>query len=553
MFILGVADGPGGGAVVVDNDRVVAAVSQARVRGELVDHRFPWEAIDEALRLAGASRADVDLIGVAGRFTPLLALRKRPWLRRLVSAPFSPMLDLQVFWQGVLRYTGAGAYDADVAAEWLDQQFAERGFKHARLVTVDVHRALAAAAYRLQPRDEALVITLHPMGDGVSLAVHLGRLGQLDGIFVQRGFASLDVHLQRAVAALGLRPGIDRRLLDDLAARGTVDPTLVRLLAEHLTADGPNLARSRTPMPTRRNHPVYARIAEISREDAAASILDNLVETVREVVRAHVRKTGVSHVALAGGVFEYPRLVAAVAELPEVDSVSALPDAGTMLLPWGAAATLAGLAPHEPELLVGRPVDEGLAASALTRAGLVSLRKASLVDRLVEGKAVLRFREREGPDAISLGQRCVLVRADDTLAIDRVRRALGRDPSELPRCLYIPTANSEKFPSQAALEGPLGHGTAAPVAPAPFARAYKPVVAPDGRAHVQLISEQRQPGLFQLMRGVLRNSGCGALAAFPIAEGDGPLVGDPELAVEVWRRGGFAALQLGTHYVERDA
>lgn len=553
MIILGVADGPDGGAAVVNNDRVVACVTSAQVQGDRAPIGFPWEAVHAALRLAGAGPADVDLIGVAGRFTPLLAVRKRPWLRRLVSSPFSPLLDAQVFWQGVLRFTGAGAYDADVAAEWLDSLFTARGFRHARLVTVDVHRALASAAYRLQPRSEALVVSLHPAGDGVSLAVHLGRMGQLDSVFVQRGFASLELHLLRMVAALGLRPAIDARLLDDLAARGTVDPTLVRLLAQHLTADGPNLARSRAPLPTRRADPVYARIAEIDQVDAAASIVDNVVETVREIVRAHVKRTGVGHVALAGGLFELPRVVAAVAELPEVDSVSALPGSGSLSLQIGAASTLAGLAPHQPELLIGEQVDDGLVTAALTRAGLRSLRKASLAERLVGGEALLRFRDREGPDAISLGHRCVLVRADDQLAIERVRRALGRNPAEIPRCLYIPTANSEPFPEQASMRGPLEVGTAAPRAPSSFVRSYPSLVAPDGRVHVQIVSEQRQAGLFQLMRGVLRSSGCGALAAFPLAEGDGPLVHRAEHAVEVWRRGGFRAMQIGAHYVERDA
>jgi carbamoyltransferase len=554
LIILGVSDGPHGGAAVVENDRVVSAISQPRLVGEHTSHRFPWEAVDAALAMAGATPDDVDLVGVAGRITPLLFVRRRPRLRRMLEAPFSPALDLQVFWQAVLRYSGGQAYDADVAAEWLDARFAKRGFGHARLVTVDIHRALAAGAYRMQPDDDALVITLHPMGDGVAVAVHDGRAGQLDLVFHQPGFSALHVHLLRVVAAMGLRPGVDTLLLDDLASHGTPDSTLVRLLAGHVSADGPVLTRSTVFRRPGNGDEVYSRIAELSRVDAAASVLDNLTETVRDLVRHHVRRAGASGrtISVAGGVFEYPRIAAAVAEIPEVGSLSVQPGAGSLLLPVGAAATLAGLAPQAMSPQLGLGVNEDEAAAALSRGGLRSVRKASLVDLLCRGEAVLRFRGRESADPISQGDRCVLVRADDVYAIARVREALGRPAEELPRCLVIPTLNEEPFEVASKAATPLATGALAPIAPAKFAARYPGVVAPDGRVHVQRVDEARQPGIFQVIKALKRYSGCAAVAAFPIVEGDGPVVRDPSHVVEIWRRCGFAALQLGSHYVERD-
>ena len=44
-----------------------------------------------------------------------------------------------------------------------------------------------------------------------------------------------------------------------------------------------------------------------------------------------------------------------------------------------------------------------------------------------------------------------------------------------------------------------------------------------------------------------------ARVANALAEGDSPAVAEPEHAIEVWRRAGFEAMQIGAHYVERGA
>lgn len=553
MLVLGVADGPEASAALVKDDELVAWVSQSRLDGEHRSVGLPWGAMDAALAEAGVERGDVDFVAVAGRFSPPLMLRRRPWLRKAVGSPFSPWHDVQVFWQAVLRHSGLGAYEADVAAEWLEGLFNKRGFEPWRLRTVDIHQALAEAAYRLQPEDDAVIIGVHPMGDGVALAVHTANGGQLDRTWVQRGFASLHVHWMRAIAAMGLRPGIDDRRLALLALEGSRDATLDRLLAQHLHAEGPRMSRTAFPRVGVDRDAVYDRIRELSPADAAASVYENMRSTICDVVRYHVRRGGKGCVALAGEVFELPRMVAAVAAIEEVDSVSVLPSPGRGALALGAAAHHAGLAPHQPNLLLGPTLSDERVSRALARAGVRSVRKAGLPNVLFSGGAVVRFRGRPGPGPIGMGERCVMVRADDAEAIARVRARLGLPDDITPTVLAIPTLNESWTDEMETLRGPLSWGAAAPMADAAFKRRYGPSVASDGRVTLQRVEKERQPSLHRVLEAFLRASGCGALAAFPLAEGDAPAVAEPEHAIEVWRRAGFEAMQIGAHYVEQGA
>lgn len=553
MLILGVSDGPDASAAAVVDDRLVAVHRQSSSDGVPRSRAFPWGAVDATLKSIHAEPGDVDLVAVAGRFSPPLFLRRRPGLRKLVGSAFSPVLDAQLVWQAMMRQSGWGAFEGDRAAEWLDGEFKQRGFGHRRLVTVDMHRALAEAAYRLQPRDEVLIISVHPGGDGAAVAVHVGRGGLLDRMWAQQGFASLHLHLRRCAEAMGFRPILDDPRQRGAAARGEPDPRLLSLLAELLYVDGPRLSRTRLPRKARPSRdPVYEALAEAPQEVAAASVMKNLRDTIAGLVRHHVREHGIPHVALAGEVFEDPRVVARIAEMDEVASVSVLPEAGWGSASVGAAVGYGGLAPHSPDLYVGPDVSGDAIPGLLARAGLTSRRKANLVDLLAGGGAVVRFRGRAGIGRGGLGDRAVLMRADDPMAVDRARSALGLTHDDEPVCIAIPTPNEARLPDGEKLAGCMAHGTAALRVDRMFAARYPGVVLADDRVLLHRVPPEGHTGLHQLIQALLRSTGCAAVAAFPIAEGDGPPVADAAHALEVWRRAGLAAIQLGPFWVEKD-
>ncbi len=554
MVILGLADGPDAGAALVVDDRVVALEEQERHDQVPRSRAFPWQAIHAVLRGAGLTAADVDLVAVAGRFTPPLVVRRRPSLGGLAGQnPFSPTADLAIYLQAALRGSGFGAMEAERAAELLEGRLREKGFRMQRVVLVDLHKALAEAVYRCQPHDQMAVFTLHPMGDGAVFSVWKGKAGQLDKMWEQRGFNALHLHLARCSRALGLEPLVDDDRLFGLAGRGTPDPRLVELLRGQLRAEGPRL-ECEDPLQlgafsllSRRGssaEAVYRTLADARPEDAAASVMANLVDVACALVRHHATALGCRTIGLGGALFENPRLVAALAETGAYDHVWTHPTPGFASLPAGAAVALAGVAPralaspgqgeHWSDEDCARALDDERVPHGPADLGA-----------LLDAGPVARFQGRAGYGRHGMGTRSVLVRADRPDQIAAARRALGRPSEEEPLAL-VP--GDEALPADAArISGPLRYGTVAPRAPAGFGERYPGVVAPDGRVHWSVLEPDGDPELHAASLALRARTGSGAIVAWPLATGREPPVSRPMDAIRVWRAMGLGALVVGGH------
>lgn len=557
MVILGVGDGIDAGAALVIDDQVVAVEPQERHDRSPRSRAFPWAAIAEVLEEAGLRNRHVDAIAVAGRFTPPLVLRKNPSLRRVARDPFSPAIDAGVFFQSLLRQSGLGALEADYAAEWLEGQFKSQGFDVQRVSLVDIHRSLAEAAYRNQSRDRVVVLTLHPMGDGAACAVHLGENGQLERVFSQPGFAALHVHLRRCIAAMGFEPHLDEHRIWALAAKGRSDVELEVLLSEELRAEGQQLSRKAFGSPDRRDAPVYRRLAEADKEVAAASVLANLTRAAVGVVQAHVRANGIGNVLIGGGIFDNPRICAAIAEIPEVRTLGMHPAPGYPSLAVGAAASLGGLAPNRlPTPLLGRRYDERQCARALAVAGVTPDRgddsAAAIADVLAGGGLVARFQGRSGIGRHGNGTRSVLFRADDPTALDRARQALGRGGEEEPLLLWDGSAAEDDISGIEKLQDALLCGTVAPRVSAAFAERYPSGVTPDRRALLQRVDDRIDRHLTLTLATLRQRTGCGGIGCLALSEGSDPPVAVPGDAIRLWRRTGLDALALGPFLVRQE-
>lgn len=389
MHVLGIADGPDASAALCIDDRLVSCEKQASFDARTRSRAFPWDAAIDVLRRAGTSRSQVGTIAIAGRFTPPLVLRKRPALRRLAASSFSSALDLGVFYQAMLRQSGMGALQADNAADWLAAKLGTRGFR-GRLELVDIHTALANAVYRFQPGDDVLICTLHPLGDGVSLAFHRAAYGQVDRVFDQKGFGTLHLHLHRCAETLGCYDLAD---LWNLAGDAEPDEGTLKALYPLLHRDHDRLSRAPYPLPTQKS--AYQPLTRVPRDVAAASVRENLRQAVCQVIQHHLGRHDTRRVLLGGEGFHDPALVHAVRQLPGVEWVWSLPDPGYGALAVGAAAYAAGL-----------PM-EGIDPVAKDPEVRAQPDEQALHQALRQGRPVVRFSGHSVLDRFPTGDRCV--------------------------------------------------------------------------------------------------------------------------------------------------
>lgn len=557
MVILGLSDGVDAGAALVIDNELVAVEVEARHDRVARSRSFPWGAIDAVLEEAGIGRDQVEQVALAGQFSPPLLLRKHPGLRRVARGPFSPIVDWGVFFQAVIRQTGLGAWEGDRISEWLEGELRSNGFSPRRVLVTDAHKALAEAAYRTQPFDEVLVVSLHPMGDGVACAVHHGADGQLDKTWAQRGFSALHVHLSRCAAAMGFDPLLDQRRIWSMAAAASPDARLVERLATEMYAVGPRLSRRNYPFPESPLAPLYRELAEADPATAAASVLQNLCTTVRDLVRHHIEASGVRRIALAGSVFENPRLVAAIADMNEVESVWAPPEAGGLGLALGSALGLGGVAPARlASPAWGRQYHRRQFERALRVAGVTPVSSADEADGvaavLAAGGTLARFQGRSGAGPHGSGTRSLLMRADDPAVVARARSALRRSMEEECVAIALDQAIDEGVVRQLRkVSDGTRFGTTAVHVDSGFAARYPAVVGGDGRVILQRTDLDADPGLHAILQALFRKTGCAVLACLPLAEGNEAPVAVPSDALRVWRRSGSEALLLGPFVVSR--
>ncbi len=538
MLVLGVSDVPSPSAAVVA-DGVVRAVAGAHDVGDAFegDDPFPWPVIDVALATAGARRSDVSTLAVAGKFTAPWAMRRSRRLGAFSSRV--PVRQVQAAWQMALRSTGLGAFAADLTAERMEARVRGAGFTQARVVMVDSHRALAEAGYRAQPHDDVLVVTFQSLGDGNALTVHRGRGGMLDRLSEQAGGLGLHAHLARVASALDL-PLAGGNGLDGLAGYGRVDPELVADLAKDLRASGGQLGTSTTSLI---DDVLLSRLRAVSREDAAASVISNLADTLASIVRRQARQHGVRRVVLLGALAELPRVVLQVAERADVDAIFVPPRAGREALAVGAACQQGGIGPVDTTWRTGAEPDHRAVERALRAMAVRGLDDVDPVDCLAQGLPLVRWTGRSGLGALGLGERAILVRGDRYAAIDAVRAALGA-PAWLSPIAVVGDGSLNVAPQGACLRV----ATTAVRPPQAWSDAFPALVGPDGATRPLRVDARDAPELAALVSACAQ-AGIGALAALPLLRPDGHTAATVPQAVATYQKLAGAALQLGDRTV----
>ncbi|MDP7112762.1 MAG: carbamoyltransferase N-terminal domain-containing protein, partial [Myxococcota bacterium] len=196
MIVLGINDNHDASAALVVDGEVAAAVGQERIDRIKNSSLFPWDAMDEVLRIGGVRPGDVDQVVFGSHFTPSTALRRFPHTHQSVKkrgGQFSPMLNAYVLYQVALRASGTWEAEAASSRRLLARRLSRYGYR-ATVTTMDHHLGHAASAYLSQTRDPSLVLTVDAMGDGTSVTVGAARGGRIELLYRQSGLAAINTY-----------------------------------------------------------------------------------------------------------------------------------------------------------------------------------------------------------------------------------------------------------------------------------------------------------------------------------------------------------------------
>lgn len=348
MLILGITDGQTSGAAILDDARVLAAVSEERLVRMKQALGFPRASIREVFRLAGVSPQQIEAVAVA-QIDMHLNLEVKAWKgwfeergegRRVgdrffaVASRFGWLVP-RVPGLRRLYYGIRGPYYRDRRRKIVEILAEEHGLE-VPVRFYHHHLCHAASAYYSSGYDEACVVTMDGGGDRDSSHVYHGHDGRLDELSRTSAYDSLGNYYAYITAICGYKAKKHEGKITGLAAHG--EPRYLELLRGMIRHDE---GRTRNVGKVLFGAAVEKIERQLPRdwkkEDLACSIQQLSEEIATAYVRHWVRHTGASKVALAGGIFANVRINQEIGRLAEVDDVFVFPGMSDEGLSVGAA------------------------------------------------------------------------------------------------------------------------------------------------------------------------------------------------------------------------
>lgn len=569
MLVLGLSNMRDAAAALFDGARLVAAAEEERFARVKHVSGVPVEAIRYCLKEAGVKLADVEAIAV-------------PWKYWQLGRRAALVLSAMIRSPALFRVKGRRAAER-LAREWTQLFLLRRllsgcidGTRSPTPIFLDHHLCHAASSALTSPYERAAVLVVDGASESHSTLLGLAEGDRIEVLQRTPLPHSLGQFYAAMTAYLGFTPDQDEYIVMGLAAYGEpryagvlrrhvlrLEPegqfTLnVRLLDFHLArvrSFSPELAALVGPPRSPGGEPTQAH------RDLAASVQVVLEETVLHLARYLKRKTGATHLCVAGGVAFNCVANARLQREAGYDRLFVPPAAGDAGAAMGAAlwyGARRGLLRERPLLrhaFWGPAATDEECRRAIEQAGLAAepLPEAVLCEKvareLSRGRLVFWFQGRMEWGPRALGHRSLLAdpRREDIRALINAKvkhRELFRP--------FAPSVLEEAAADYFDLPAPSPFMLfTAPVKPS--AKGLIPaVVHVDGSARVHTVDRESDPLFRTLLEAFGHRAGVPVLlnTSFNVQE---PIVCTPDDAVRCFLRTRVDWLVLGRWLVRRSA
>lgn len=576
MRVLGIGDGFGAGAALVENGVVKFAVSEERLsrikNHSGYYHGFPYGSIETALAATGWEPDSLDHIALSNYAFPPLPLRimalskTRPLGEKefLHRNEFSQTVNSRLYSLISERESdsllGKGSISVYRAA--LARQLKHRFRIDRPILFVDHHRAHASSAYYTQEEDDCLVVTMDCHGDGLSGTVSTASDGKINRIAKFPATDSLGSFYAAITNYLGFEHHRHEGKVTGLAAYG--NPHAAEQDVRRMISYDPGTRRITNHLGRNQFISIRNVAGFFSRthkpEDIAAAAQAHLEGLVLQIISGFLSETGKHKILLAGGIFANVKLNQRINELPQVDYVYVHPGMGDEGLPVGAAlassASRHGFVRRRlPNVFLGPGYRDEEIKEALAASGLPHLYDpdicVTIARLLAEKKIVARFdgRMEYGPRA--LGNRSILFHAGDPSVNDWLNRKLRRTEFMpfAPATLKDRAASCYRQVESASYTAQFM--TICFDCEPKFTETCPAVVHVDGTARPQLVDREGQATFYRIIDEYEKLTGIASVINTSFNIHEEPIVCTPSDAVRAFQMAGLDHLAIGNYLVSK--
>jgi carbamoyltransferase len=478
-------------------------------------------------------------------FVPRKSLAKR--LAYDLTTRFA-RLDAKVHRHFFRKWADVAIADHHLRTQQLAEGLALYGLA-GKLRRFNHHDTHAANAFYGSGFEQALIVTFDGYGSGNCGGVYVGGRNGITPLHKFSFPNSFGQFYEHVTSGLGFRPNRHEGKIVGLAAYG--DPAILcdALLARFECKDGD--VQMRASM----NYWFTRALSQhFAKRDIAAAYQHVLERVGAAVVSYWLKKTGITRVAMSGGVHANVKFNQRIQEIDGVDEIFIYPNMGDGGCGTGAAMLASGhdvMYTRTPlhDAYFGPDYSEREIERALTRAGLAFDRCEDVEDavaRLIsEDRIVGRFAGRMEYGPRALGNRSVLYQAKDPSVNQWLNHQLGRTEF-MP---FAPSALNARAHS-------LFHGMRGSEHTAQFMTITydcteemkddsPAAVHIDGTARPQIVTDESNPSYHKVLQAYYDRTGVGAFINTSFNMHEEPIVCSPEDAIRAFLDGNLDYLAAG--------
>lgn len=574
MRVLGIGDHVSCGSALVEDGRLLTAITDERLVREKMVFGFPRRSIKAILEQNRLGPQDVDLVCVATRNQHLIP----------------DYVDFRQGWFGLKRgkfkqalfETASSVSKLRAYVPFMDQVYyglRQPAFRHRRngltallrdefgfrcpIHFLDHHYCHIASAYYTSGFENATAISIDGGGDGrcaSTYSVADGTFTELSGI---PSFSSLGTLYSYVTQICGFKAGRHEGKITGLAAYG--EPIYLEQLRKLLVFENGSfrnvgnvfflsaLKELKRVLPADFRHRDLAASVQVHAEDLSVSL-----------VRHWMEKTGLPDIALAGGVAANVKINQRIHEIPGVKRIFIHPGMADDGMPVGAA--LAGYWDNNPgsyhpdrirsmeHVYLGPEYTNEEIALALKEAGLSGRYhediEGEIARVLTEDAVVARFNGRMEYGPRALGNRSILYSATDPTIQYWLNEALGRTEF-MPFAPIVMTEHAAQcFRNLDGAADTARFMTITFDCTEWMAKNCPAVVHVDNTARPQLVDERDNASMYRILKAYHGRTGLPCLINTSFNMHEEPIVCSPEDAIRAFMLGHLDYLAIGSWMVK---
>jgi carbamoyltransferase len=569
MYVLGIATHVTCGSALIKDGVVVAAVNDERLVRKKMVFGFPRQSIRKVIELADITPSDIDYVAVA--------TKRQHFINHYVDYlggkfDFKRGKAKEIFFDvGSSMSKWMNTFPILEKIYYLLRQpfFIYRRKKIKNILKnelriecpvafIDHHLCHATCAYYSSPFDEATIVTADSAGDGISSQTYkvsctmFEKLNEVSSYNSPCAFYSYVTHI------CGFKAGKHEGKITGLAAHGKphyVD--FLRTLIIYEKGSFKNVGGVFFKSGIKAIEDGLKK--DIKKEDLAASIQQYSEEMLVNYVKHWVNITGLSNVALAGGIFANVRINQEIHEITGVKSVFIHPGMSDEGIGLGAALALYYEKTKNPKKVCFENVYLGPGYSnidiehALKKTGLkyeyhdeIEKKISKLLN---DGYVVARFNGRMEYGPRALGNRSILCKATDPSVNDWLNKKLKRTE-------FMPFAPATIIEdTDKCYIGVDGAKDTARFMTITFRctdwmkENCAGVVHVDGTARPQLVREIDNPSFYHVINEYKKLTGSGTIINTSFNIHEEPIVCSPQDAIRAFKEGHLHYLAIGNYLV----